>query len=232
MNKWADIVGNVGTDQYDKRIALLQSKNLYTKSIEETVNSTIHNLQSNDGRAFVIFGEPQSGKTEMMIALNAKLIDEGAEVIVNLLTDSIDLLDQSLSRFRASGLSPSPKQFNELPNDPKELRGKKWVIFSKKNARDLEKLIILLKHQSNIIVIDDEADYASPNAKVNNDEKTKTNKLIYDLLGKKGQYIGVTATPARLNLNNTFENDSELWVDFPPTPTMLARISSSQAMEE
>ncbi len=223
MSKWADIVGNVGNDQYDKRIALLQSKELYTKSIEETVNATIHNLKAGDGRAFVIFGEPQSGKTEMMIALNAKLIDEGAEVIINLLTDSIDLLDQSLSRFRASGLSPSPKQFNELPNDPKELRGKKWVIFSKKNARDLEKLITLLKHQNKIIVIDDEADYASPNAKVNKDEKTKINQLIYDLLGKNGQYIGVTATPARLNLNNTFENDSELWVDFPPHPNYVGQ---------
>jgi hypothetical protein len=218
MNKWADIVGNVGNEQYENRIAALKSNGLYTQAIEDTVNSTIHNLNAGGGRAFVIFGEPQSGKTEMMIALNAKLLDEGTEVIVNLLTDSIDLLDQSLSRFRASGLSPSPKQFSELPDDPKDLRGKKWVIFSKKNARDLEKLITLLKHQNKIMVIDDEADYASPNAKVNKDEKTKINQLICNLLGNDGQYIGVTATPARLNLNNTFENDSELWVDFAPHP--------------
>lgn len=216
MTKWADYVGNVGNDQYDRRISSLKEKGMETKSIEETIAETIHNIQSGQGRSFVIFGEPQSGKTEMMIALNAKLIDEGREVIVNLLTDSIDLLDQSLSRFRASGLSPSPKQFRELPDDPKELRGKKWVIFSKKNARDLEKLITLLKHQNKVIVIDDEADYASPNAKVNKDEKTRINELIHQLLGDDGQYIGVTATPARLNLNNTFENDSELWVDFSP----------------
>ncbi|RZM18474.1 MAG: tetratricopeptide repeat protein, partial [Pedobacter sp.] len=42
------------------------------------------------------------------------------------------------------------------------------------------------------------------------------NKLIKTLLANDGQYIGVTATPARLNLNNTFENDSALWVDFAP----------------
>src|SRR6185437_12867776 len=29
-------------------------------------------------------------------------------------------------------------------------------------------------------------------------------------------YIGVTATPARLDLNNTFDNDNEKWVNFPP----------------
>ena len=51
MSKWADIVGNVGNDQYDKRIALLQSNELYTKSIEETVSSTIHNLKEGNGDA-------------------------------------------------------------------------------------------------------------------------------------------------------------------------------------
>ena len=55
----------------------------------------------------------------MMIALNAKLLDEGAHIIVNFLTDSADLLDQSLNRFRSSGLSPSPKQqYSELPRRP------------------------------------------------------------------------------------------------------------------
>lgn len=221
--KWDQLVGNVGTNQYHARMELLRKNRLDTKSIEQAVEGTIKNIKKANGRSFVIFGEPQSGKTEMMIALNARLLDEGTEVIVNLLTDSLDLLDQSLSRFRASGLSPSPKQFTDLPSDPKELRGKKWVIFSKKNARDLEKLITLLAHQSRVVVIDDEADYASPNAKVNKNDKTKINELICRLLGKDGQYIGVTATPARLNLNNTFENDSELWVDFPAHPAYVGQ---------
>ncbi len=215
---WAKFVGNVGCEQYQSRINSLKADGLNTKSIEDTVNETIGNLQKSNGRSFVIFGEPQSGKTEMMIALNARLLDEGTEIIVNLLTDSIDLLGQSLSRFRESGLSPSPKQFSELPPEAKDLDGKKWVIFSKKNARDLEKLIVLLRNQRQIMVIDDEADYASPNARVNKDEKTKINQLICNLLGDDGQYIGVTATPARLNLNNTFENDSELWLDFKAHP--------------
>lgn len=68
----------------------------------------------------------------------------------------------------------------------------------------------------NVVIIDDEADFASPNAKVNQAEKTKINALITALLGTSGDYIGVTATPARLDLNNTFDNDSQLWVRFPP----------------
>ena len=67
-----------------------------------------------------------------------------------------------------------------------------------------------------MVVIDDEADYASPNAKVNQGTKTTINGLIADLIGDDGYYIGVTATPARLDLNNTFGNDTELWVNFPP----------------
>ena len=67
-----------------------------------------------------------------------------------------------------------------------------------------------------ILVIDDEADYASPNAKVNSGAKSPINELIEQLLGDTGVYIGVTATPARLDLNNTFDNDSKLWVNFPP----------------
>ena len=223
MVDWASIVGNVGNDQYERRIAALKARDLDTSPIEDTVNDTITNLERGSGRSLVIFGEPQSGKTEMMIALNARLLDEGADVIINLLTDSLDLLGQSLARFRGSGLSPSPKQFSELPTNPKDLDGKKWVIFCKKNARNLDNLILLLRRQERIIVIDDEADYASPNAKVNRDEKTKINQLICDLLGDDGQYIGVTATPARLNLNNTFENDSELWVNFRPHPQYVGQ---------
>jgi hypothetical protein len=65
------------------------------------------------------------------------------------------------------------------------------------------------------VIIDDEADYASPNSKINKNEKTKINDLIGQLLSD-GVYIGVTATPARLDLNNTFDNANDRWVHFPP----------------
>jgi hypothetical protein len=39
---------------------------------------------------------------------------------------------------------------------------------------------------------------------------------VGQLLGENGCYIGVTATPARLDLNDTFGNDAEKWVSFPP----------------
>jgi hypothetical protein len=100
---WSQIVGNVGNDQYHSRIRGLSAKGIVTTAIEATVEQTIANLKAGV-RSFVIFGEPQSGKTEMMIALNARLLDERFDVVINLLTDSVDLLNQNLSRFRGAGL--------------------------------------------------------------------------------------------------------------------------------
>jgi hypothetical protein len=101
--------------------------------------------------------------------------------------------------------------------------GKQWVIFSKKNARDLEKLNDALSGINNLVIIDDEADYASPNSKINRGERTKINQLIQTLLSSHGKYIGVTATPARLDLNNTFENNTDFWVNFESHPLYVGQ---------
>jgi Z1 domain len=39
--------------------------------------------------------------------------------------------------------------------------------------------------------------------------------LTEKLIGTEGTYIGVTATPARLDLNKTHQNQNEYWIDFP-----------------
>ncbi|MGE3424960.1 MAG: Z1 domain-containing protein [Dehalococcoidia bacterium] len=203
--------------RYDRRIGALKQKGSYTQSIETAVTGAMGGLASGS-RAFVIYGEPQSGKTEMMIALTAKLLDSGFRIVVVLLNDSVQLLNQNLTRFRASGLDPAPRSFAEILDAVVDVREGEFVIFCKKNQSDLNKLIGKLGHIEGKVVIDDEADYATPNAKVNAGQRTKINELVGRLLGNNGKYIGVTATPARLDLNRTFENESERWVDFPPHP--------------
>ena len=151
-----------------------------------------------------------------MICLTARLLDDGRDFILHLLNDSVDLLGQNLGRFQASGIAPSAKNFTDILDPAIRIKGRQHVVFCKKNAKDLDKLIQKIGRQKNIVVIDDEADFASPNAKINQNTKTKINELITKILGDTGDYIGVTATPARLDLNNTFDNDSSLWVDFPP----------------
>lgn len=201
--------------QYERQLQRLIDADKEVTSIEKAVRGAIENLAA-EHRSFVIYGEPQSGKTEMMICLTAKLIDAGHDLIIHLLNDSVDLLGQNLGRFKTSGLAPAAKNFSEVMDPAVKIKGQRHVIFCKKNGSDLRKLIEKLDGIDGIVVIDDEADYASPNSKVNSGQKTPINDLITQILKKKGTYIGVTATPARLDLNNTFENDSNYWVDFPP----------------
>lgn len=199
--------------RYEKRLHKLKSANFTTSYIEETISNSIKNL--NDGvKSFIIYGDPQSGKTEMMIALTAKLLDINHKIIIILLNDNVGLLEQNLRRFAKADIDPDPKNFKEILDDIIEIKDYEWVIFCKKNASDLSKLIRKLEGHNDIVIIDDEADYASPNGKINRNEKTKINMLIGELLGD-GIYIGVTATPARLDLNNTFDNANDRWVRFP-----------------
>lgn len=202
-------------NRYERRLKKLEASGQETARIDSVVTNAIKNINSNQ-KSFVIYGEPQSGKTEMMIALTAKLLDEGFKIIVILMNDSVQLLGQNLERFQRSGLSPSPKKFSEILTPEVKIGNHQWVIFCKKNSSDLQKLITKLKSNNQCVVIDDEADYATPNSKVNKSEKSKINALTGKLIGKEGVYIGVTATPARLDLNRTHENQNEHWIDFPP----------------
>lgn len=186
-----------------------------TISIEAAVNGATQNLESNV-KSFVIYGEPQSGKTEMMICLTAKLLDTNHKTIVLLLNDSVDLLDQNLTRFQRSSLDPAPVNFSELKDPISRHNSTPLVVFCKKNARDLEKLLNILSNRDKRVIIDDEADFASPNSKINKNSVSPINNSITKLLDTNGIYVGVTATPARLDLNNSFNNDSTQWVHFPP----------------
>lgn len=208
--------GDQPSDQYQRQLQRLRDIGNSTECIEHAVQGALKNLAGPNQKSFVIYGEPQSGKTEMMICLTAKLLDEGYRFIVHLLNDSVDLLGQNLGRFHSSGLAPSAQNFMEIRDPAIDVKTGTFIVFCKKNGNNLRDLINKIGKMSKVIVIDDEADYATPNSLVNKNDKTPINDLIGKIIGDSGHYIGVTATPARLNLNNTFNNDSKLWVKFPP----------------
>ena len=129
-------VGN----RYEKRLSHLVTVGQEIERIKTVVETAVANIKKGQ-KSFVIYGDPQSGKTEMMIALTAKLLDEGHKIIIILLNDSVQLLGQNLERFQRSGLSPSPKKFSEILTPEVVIGDRHWVIFCKKNAKDLAKLI-------------------------------------------------------------------------------------------
>ena len=65
---------------YSQRLAALRGRGRDTSLIEAGMADTIQTLQSG-AKSFVVYGEPQSGKTEFMIALVCKLIDMGKQTI-------------------------------------------------------------------------------------------------------------------------------------------------------
>jgi len=204
-------------NQYEKQLKRLKAAQQVTDCIRDAVDGVMNNLGNPKQRALVVYGDPQSGKTEMMIALTGKLLDAGYKTLIHLMNDSVDLLVQNLDRFKLAGLAPAPRNSADVVTSPLK-PGHTVILFCKKNRNDLMKLIDSVRNSGPVVVIDDEADYATPNAKINVREKTRINALVGDLLGTKGIYIGVTATPARLNLNNTFNNTTETWVRFRAHP--------------
>src|ERR1700744_3009793 len=98
------------TSRYSVQINRLKGLGLDPSHINETVMKAASNLESG-AKSFVIFGEPQSGKTEMMICLTAKLLDQGHKIIIHLLNDSVQLLEQNLDRFKRSDLAPAARNF-------------------------------------------------------------------------------------------------------------------------
>lgn len=102
--------------QYQRQLVRLAAEGKEIECIEHAVDGALINLSSARRASFVIYGEPQSGKTEMMICLTARLLDEGRLFILHLLNDSVDLLGQNLGRFQKSGLAPAAKNFTDIRN--------------------------------------------------------------------------------------------------------------------
>jgi len=89
---------------------------------------------------------------------------------------ALQLLGQNLERFQRSGLSPSPKKFSELL-PPEMVIGDRRGYFLQKEHEGPAKLISKIDGKHNRVIVDDEADYATPNSKVNQQEKSRINEL-------------------------------------------------------
>jgi len=190
--------------------------------LESGVNQSLKNIK-NGAKSFVIYGEPQSGKTEVMIALVCKLLDEKYETIFIIMNDNTELETQNFERFlKCKEISASPKSAVDICSmESSELKsGVQRIIFCRKNNTNLKNLIEACRFMKNRVILDDEADYASPDSNINKDQDpTKINLLVGKLIkdnNDDGIYIGVTATPGRLDVNNTFLNKASDWVFLEP----------------
>lgn len=178
------------------------------------------------GPTGLLYGRIQSGKTVAMITFTALAIDNGFRVVVVLTTNFTELVRQTKDRFDDLGrvLVTASTERSEWSNEGevshiREALGERGlVIVCAKHAGHLESVLNLLDaiDAANYptIILDDEADQASPDAnerkrsladKPEDVEATKIHAAIRDIreYSRHHVFLQVTATPYALLLQRT-----------------------------
>ena len=116
MSEIDDIIKKIKNEQagpiYKKRIEFLKKSGMETSIIEAGIEKAENVIQKGI-KSFVIYGEPQSGKTEVMIALTCKLVDLGFKTIFVVMNDNTELEIKTISAFNLRpSLIPPLKRFS------------------------------------------------------------------------------------------------------------------------
>ncbi|MDR1583863.1 MAG: Z1 domain-containing protein [Prevotellaceae bacterium] len=166
----------------------------------------------------LLLGEVQSGKTGQMFGIIAKAVDKGFDLFLVLTTDNMRLQQQTFKR----ALDSFPRFCICSETDSIRFTMNKMrnpvVIVLKKNSTVLRKWRNYLVNSTfltgrTLFLLDDEADAASLNAKVNQNEITAINQHIRDIRCTCASciYLQITATPQAVLLQT---EDSEFKPSF------------------
>ena len=165
----------------------------------------------------LVLGYVQSGKTANYTAVIAKAADAGYRFFIVLSGLNNALRNQTQKRLNRDLIAQNPEQWITLTEAARDFRENtnvnsflsdhqtmKVLGVVKKHKGRLERLLHWLRgarenvlRECPILVIDDEADQASPNAHPNPADRTAINAVLIDLLRHlpKAAYVGYTATP-------------------------------------
>ena len=165
----------------------------------------------------LVVGYVQSGKTANFTALIAKAADAGYRIFIVLSGMSNILRDQTQQRLDEDLVASHPEDWYRLTGAYTDFRatenadvlmggGTKARLLAvvKKRGERLRRLrswLLAARPEAlrscPILIIDDEADQASPNTAAEADERTAINGILVGLLRSlpKAAYVGYTATP-------------------------------------
>ncbi|WP_156415656.1 Z1 domain-containing protein [Terrabacter sp. Soil811] len=164
-------------------------------------------------RKGLVMGSVQSGKTRNFAGVAAKAADAGYKMIIVLAGMHDNLRDQTQARLdeqlfdgaRWYSLTAAGQDYEEIPGPEQVLENMPVVVaVVKKNTHRLARLVRTLKDVSPqarrrfpILIIDDEADQATPNSKAQQARISAINGRLRDLWGlvETGSYLAYTATP-------------------------------------
>ncbi|WP_406024053.1 Z1 domain-containing protein [Nocardioides sp. NBC_00850] len=179
-----------------------------TKVVAQLSNPNVMRLKK---RGMVV-GYVQSGKTANYTAVMAKAADAGFKLFIvlaglhnNLRRQTQVRLSKDLVDDSWAGLTTNDADFGNVINGAAMLkRGVHAVAVVKKNPTRLKKLRNWLhdippdiRARVPVLLLDDEADQATPNSATGRQQRTAINKLLREIWGEipTGTYLGYTATP-------------------------------------
>ena len=185
------------------------------QAITETVQKLL-DTETNLDRPGMLLGKIQSGKTKTFIAIIALAFDNGFDGAIILTKGTKALSKQTIER-----ISKEFKDFTDRemlqPYDvmtmPKKLTGyeinQKLIFVAKKQSDNMDRLFDAFSNPAlkdkKILIIDDEADYASIGFKKTKEEGIQINTTTSQIdsirkLIKNSSFLQVTATPYSLYL--------------------------------
>ena len=182
-----------------------------TKTSSDTFSFIQQRMRKKKNVDGLIFGHVQSGKTRQMLGIISLLADNQFPIFLLLTTDNINLQDQTLKRVKES--LPDFCVVGEA-DEVKFLSckfKKPIVLVLKKNSNILKRwrgTINTSKYctAKPLIILDDEADSASLNTRVNQGGKSAINKHLDSIkdMASCCVYLQVTATPQAILLQSYF----------------------------
>lgn len=177
------------------------------KTIDDIVPQYISNFSFREHVVSLLMGNVQSGKTSHMFGLIAAAADEGFNIFVLLTTDNTLLQEQTFKRALADLDTFCVCGENDYIRFQTNALKKPVIVVLKKNVH------VLKQWKNNfsstnfcagnpLFIVDDEADAASPNTKVNQKSVSAINRTL-DAIKKTSTssiYLQVTGTPQSLLL--------------------------------
>lgn len=197
------------------------NENSYSSELIHCIESTVQKLLDNDtsvNRPGMLLGKIQSGKTKTFLGAIGLAFDNGYDVTIILTKGTNALAQQTYQRLEQEfGIFRDQDriQIFDIMNLPNNLTlyelNQKLIIISKKETNNLRRLheALLTTYRSlsekNILIIDDEADFASIGFKRSKEEGIEMRKIASQIDEirrnlQNSDFLQVTATPYSLYL--------------------------------
>lgn len=179
-------------------------------------------LETSVAETGIVIGKVQSGKTSNFISVLALAFDNGYNIAVVLGGNTLQLLKQNASRIKSAFNVDAEKLTVLKTNDNKSLinperikefieNGRKVIIVGLKHYKHIDQIAEIFDNNylSNqpILVIDDEGDQATLNAKAYLNSMSTTYESVVNLKNRLNRhcFLSITATPQANILIKAFD---------------------------